>query len=324
MGQLVDGIWQTGDPGPAAPDGAFQRRPSVYRNWITPDGAPGPTGEGGFAAESGRYHLYVSYACPWAHRTLILRALKGLAPHISVDVVHPDMGPMGWTFDTGFDGATGDSLHGRAFLHQVYAAADPQATTRVTVPVLWDRQRGRIVSNESADIIRMFDAAFSGITGRPAEFLPDDLRDRIEVLNDRIYRTVNNGVYRAGFAGTQRAYDSAVSELFDTLDWLDGRLSRHRYLAGDTLTEADWRLFPTLVRFDPVYVTHFRCNRSRLTDFPSLWAYARELWQMSGVADTVRLDHIRRHYYTSHESINPRRIVPVGFLPDWTLPHGRG
>ena len=323
MGQLVNGVWETGPVDTKKTGGAFRRGTSGFRNWITPDGAPGPTGEGGFAAESGRYHLYVSYACPWAHRALIFRALKGLEPHIGVSVVHPDMLDDGWSFAEGFDGATGDTLHGLAFLRDLYLKADAGVSGRVTVPVLWDRERGTIVSNESAEIIRMFNSAFDAITGDGQDFRPPALRDGIEEVNARVYDTLNNGVYKCGFASTQEAYDAAVRPLFETLDCLERRLSENRYLTGERITEADWRLFPTLVRFDTVYHGHFKCNRKRLVDYPNLWAYTRELYQWPGVAATVRMDHITRHYHYSHESINPHRIVPVGPVLDFGAPHGR-
>ena len=324
MGRLIDGHWKTRDNVLDTKDGSFKRAESSYRNWITADGSPGPSGQGGYPAAGGRYHLYVSYACPWAHRTLIVRALKGLEEHISVSVVHPDMLDRGWTFDPEFDGATGDPLFGEHYLHEVYTRADPKATTRVTVPVLFDTKTGTIVSNESAEIIRMFNSAFDGLTGNDLDLWPADLREAIAPVNDRIYATVNNGVYRAGFARSQSAYDTAVAELFDSLDWLEARLDGNRFLMGDRLTEADWRLFTTLVRFDAVYHGHFKCARNRLVDFPNLWAYARSLYQVPGVAETVRFDHIRRHYHYSHESINPHRIVPIAPAVDWTAPHGRG
>jgi putative glutathione S-transferase len=324
MGQLIDGSWTTRSKKTASTDGAFKRPDAVFRNWITADGAPGPSGEGGYAAEPGRYHLYVSYACPWAHRTLIFRKLKGLEDLITVSVVHPDMLGNGWTFATDFDGATGDTLHGNDALHQIYTRARPDVTTRVSVPVLWDKKTETIVSNESPEIIRMFNSAFNGLTGNTDDYWPADLRDAIEPVNARIYNTLNNGVYRCGFAQSQSAYDAAVTELFDTLDWLEDRLSTRRYLMGDRITEADWRLFTTLARFDAVYHLHFKCNRNRLIDFPNLWAYARELYQWPGVAETVRFDHIVRHYHYSHESINPHRIIPINPVIDWTEPHGRG
>jgi glutathionyl-hydroquinone reductase len=324
MGRLIDGEWSSEWYDTRATGGAFKRDTSRFRNWVTADGAPGPSGEGGFKAESGRYHLYVSYACPWAHRTLIFRSLKGLEDHIDVSVVHPDMLENGWEFRTDFPGATGDKLHGAEFLHQVYTRADPEVSGRVTVPVLWDRERETIVSNESAEIIRMFNSAFDGITGNADDYWPEELRDEIEGVNDRIYDTVNNGVYKSGFATSQKAYEAAVGPLFDSLDWLEARLSATRYLLGDRLTEADWRLVTTLVRFDPVYHGHFKCNRRRLVDYPNLWAYTRELYQHPGVAGTVHFDHITRHYHYSHETINPHRIVPIGPDLDFNAPHGRG
>lgn len=324
MGRLIDGEWSSEWYDTRATGGAFKRDTAKFRNWVTADGAPGPTGEGGFKAQSGRYHLYVSYACPWAHRTLIFRAVKGLTDHIDVSVVHPDMLDNGWEFRTDFPGATGDRLHGAEFMHQVYTRADPEVSGRVTVPVLWDRERETIVSNESAEIIRMLNSAFDEITGNTDDYWPEALRDRIEEFNDRIYDTVNNGVYKAGFATTQKAYEAAVAPLFDSLDWLDAHLADNRYLLGEQLTEADWRLFTTLVRFDTVYHGHFKCNRRRLVDYPHLWAYTRALYQHPGVAETVHMDHITRHYHYSHETINPHRIVPIGPKLDFDAPHGRG
>jgi putative glutathione S-transferase len=324
MGKLVNGIWQDTWYDTASTGGAFQRDTSKFRNWITPDGTPGPTGSGGFAAQTGRYHLYVSYACPWAHRALIFRALKGLQDHIGVSVVHPDMLADGWTFADDFPGATGDRLAGRSFLRDLYVDAKPDVTGRVTVPVLFDTETGQIVSNESAEIIRMLNSAFDTITGNTDDFWPAAQRDQIEAVNQRIYDTVNNGVYLAGFATTQGAYDAAVGPLFDTLDWLEDRLSHHRYLMGDRITEADWRLFTTLIRFDAVYHGHFKCNRRRIVDYPNLWAYTRELYQWPGIADTVRFDHFIRHYYYSHDTINPYRIVPTGPILDLDAPHRRG
>lgn len=317
MGHLINGQWSTEWYDTKSTGGAFERSAARHRNWVTADGAAGPTGEGGFAAESGRYHLYVSYACPWAHRTLIFCALKGLAPHIGVSAVHPDMLDDGWEFRTDFAGTTGDALFASRFLHQIYTRDDPQTSSRVTVPVLWDTQRGTIVSNESAEIIRMFNSAFDGLTGNTLDFWPADLRAAIEPVNARIYDTLNNGVYRAGFATTQAAYDAAVGPLFETMDWLETRLGRQPYVMGAALTEADWRLFTTLVRFDTVYHGHFKCNRARLVDYPNLWAHTRALYQVPGVAETVRMDHITRHYHYSHATINPYRIVPVGPVLDF-------
>lgn len=324
MGQLIDGEWHSDMSDPRFRDGRFKRADAVFRNWITPDGRPGPSGEGGFAAQSGRYHLYVSYACPWAHRTLIFRELKGLAPHIGIDVVHPDMLEMGWSFATDFPGATGDSLLGARYLHEIYQKDRPKVTSRATVPVLWDKARGRIVSNESSEIIRMFNSAFDAITGNRRDYWPEALRAALEPVNERIYSGFNNGVYKAGFARSQSAYDEAVTGVFDTLDWLEARLGKNRYLMGATLTEADWRLFPTLLRFDPVYHTHFKCNRKWLREYPALWAYTRELYQMPGISGTTDFDHIVRHYHYSHDSINPHRIIPINPLIDWDEPHGRG
>ncbi|THD72021.1 glutathione S-transferase family protein [Thalassobius vesicularis] len=323
MGLLENGNWRTDWYDTSKSGGAFRRTTASFRNWVTPDGRPGPSGTGGYAAESGRYHLYVSYACPWAHRTLIFRALKGLTPHIPVSVVHPDMLKDGWTFATDFPGATGDTLHGLPFLRDVYLKARPDMSGRVTVPVLWDTQTQTIVSNESAEIIRMFNSAFDGLTGDRQDFWPAPLRDRIEALNTRIYDTVNNGVYKAGFATTQSAYDAAVRPLFDSLDWLEAHLSQNRYLLGAQATEADWRLFTTLIRFDPVYHLHFKCNLKRLIDYPNLWAYTRELYQWPGVAETTHLDHIVRHYHYSHDTLNPNRIIPINPVLDYAEPHGR-
>jgi putative glutathione S-transferase len=322
MGLLIDGQWHdrwydTGESG-----GRFVRSAAQCRNWVTPDGSPGPSGEGGFTAEPGRYHLYVSLACPWAHRTLILRRLKGLEDMIGVSVVHWLMREHGWTFAAA-PGATGDGLHGARYLHEVYTRADPGYSGRVTVPVLWDRRTGAIVSNESSEIIRMLNSAFDGVGALPGDYYPEPLRSEIDRVNARVYATVNNGVYRAGFATTQAAYDEAVVELFASLDWLEELLSRRRYLAGDRATEADWRLFTTLLRFDPVYHGHFKCNLRRLVDYPNLWAYTRELYQWPGVAETVDFVHIKGHYYASHGTINPTGIVPMGPVIDFAAPHGR-
>ncbi len=323
MGQLVDGKWSTEWYDTSKSGGKFVRSVAAFRNWITPDGSAGPTGIGGYTPESGRYHLYVSAACPWAHRTLIFRNLKQLDDHISVDFVHPEMLDYGWTFET--DGiAKGDSLFGTQFLRDIYLRAKPDMTGRVTVPILWDKKTDTIVSNESSEIIRMFNSAFNDLTGNRDDYYPENLHTKIDALNERIYKDVNNGVYKAGFATTQAAYDEAVLKLFETLDWLESHLSENRYLAGNLITEADWRLFTTLARFDPVYVLHFKCNRSRLIDFPNLWAYARELYQWKGVAETVNFDHIVRHYHYSHDTINPYRIIPINPVINWHTPHGRG
>ncbi|WP_412565283.1 glutathione S-transferase family protein [Thalassobius sp. MITS945101] len=323
MGKLVDGKWHDVWYDTKESGGAFKRTEASFRNWITADGSAGPSGEGGFKAESGRYHLYVSYACPWAHRTLIFRALKGLSDHITVSAVHPDMLSDGWHFGTNYDGATGDTLYGLPYARDIYTKAVPDMSGRVTVPILWDKERETIVSNESSEIIRMFNSAFNGITGNTDDYWPEAERDAIEEVNARIYDTLNNGVYKSGFATTQAAYEAAVYPLFDTLDWLEDRLSQNRYLMGDHLTEADWRLFTTLIRFDPVYHLHFKCNRKRIVDYPNLWAYTRELYQVPGVAETVNMDHIVRHYHYSHESVNPHRIVPINPVLDYMTPHGR-
>ncbi len=323
MGQLVNGQWSTEWYDTKSTDGKFVRTTAGFRNWITKDGSAGPSGEGGFKAESGRYHLYVSYACPWAHRTLIFRALKDLSSHVSFDVVHPDMMDDGWELGADYPGATGDSLFGLPYLRDIYTKADPGISGRVTVPVLWDKAQGRIVSNESSEIIRMFNSAFDDITGNNSDYWPQARRDEIEKVNARIYTNVNNGVYKAGFATTQSAYEEACLAVFETLDWLEDRLTSNRYLMGTDLTEADWRLFTTLIRFDPVYHTHFKCNRKWLREYPNLWAYTRELYQWPGVAETVNLDHIVRHYHYSHETINPHRIIPINPVIDLDEPHGR-
>ena len=322
MGLLVEGVWQDRWYDTKKSDGRFLRKDSAFRNWITADGSPGPSGEGGFAAEPGRYHLYVSLACPWAHRTLIFRKLKGLEAAISLSVVHWHMAENGWEFRDG-PGTLADPVHGARFMHQVYTAAKPDYSGRVTVPVLWDKQRGAIVSNESSEIIRMLNSAFDGVGASGPDFHPEPLRDEIEAVNARVYDSINNGVYKAGFATGQEAYEEAVKALFASLDWLEERLARQRYLAGARITEADWRLFTTLVRFDPVYVGHFKCNLRRLVDYPNLWAYTRELYQVPGVAETVNLHHIKQHYYGSHETVNPTRIVPLGPTIDFDEPHGR-
>lgn len=323
MGRLVDGEWRDEWYDTKSTGGRFERKESSFRSWVTADGSAGPSGEGGFEAEPDRYHLYVSYACPWAHRTLIFRKLKGLEKTIGVTAVSPYMLGEGWTFDQDFPGVDRDAVNGKTRLHQVYTAADPRYTGRVTVPVLWDRQRETIVSNESAEIIRMFNSAFDGVGAAEGDYYPEGLREEIDAINERVFDAVNNGVYKAGFATKQEAYDEAVTALFEMLDELESRLSRRRYLASGRITEADWRLFTTLVRFDPVYVGHFKCNIRRLVDYPNLWAYTRELYQVPGVAETVRMDHIKTHYYGSHDSINPTGVVPAGPEIDFTAPHGR-
>ena len=322
MGLLIDGVWHDQWYDTKKSGGRFQRQDSAFRNWVTADGGAGPSGEGGFAAAAGRYHLYVSLACPWAHRTLILRRLKGLEQIVSLSVVHWHMGEEGWTFAAG-PGVVADSVNGADKLHQVYTAARPDYSGRVTVPVLWDRQRKTIVSNESADILRMFNSAFDGLTGSTLDFYPQELRGEIDAINETVYESVNNGVYKAGFATAQEAYEEAFDALFDSLDRLEDRLAGQRYLAGSRLTEADWRLFTTLVRFDAVYHGHFKCNLRRLVDYPNLWNYTRELYQVPGVAATVDLHHIKHHYYESHSKVNPSGIVPKGPAIDFTQPHNR-
>lgn len=322
MGLLVDGKWHDVWYSTKETGGKFERSQSQFRNWVTRDGTAGPSGKGGFKAEPGRYHLYVSLACPWAHRTLILRRLKKLDEIISVSVVHHFLGKDGWTF-LAEDGGTGDHLYGLPFLRDIYLKADPHYSGRVTVPVLWDKKQETIVSNESAEIIRMLNSAFDAWGDASVDFYPEALRGEIDKLNEMIYPTVNNGVYRAGFATTQEAYDEAYGEVFAALDTLEDRLSRQRYLTGDRITEADWRLFTTLARFDPVYVGHFKCNRRRIADFANLSNYLRDLYQVPGVAETVDIDHIKKHYYGSHETINPTRIVPKGPEIDYSAPHDR-
>ncbi len=323
MGLLVDGQWQDKWYDTKSTGGRFQRSESRFRNWITADGSAGPSGSGGFPAESGRYHLYVSYACPWAHRTLVMRAWKGLESHIGVSVVHPLMLDNGWELTTDFDGATGDPLYGFDKLYQLYQKADSGYSGRVTVPTLWDKQRQTIVSNESADIIRMLGSAFDAIGARPGDYYPADLRAAIDEINAVVYPNVNNGVYKAGFATSQEAYDEAVTTLFETLDELERRLGESRYLLGNVLTEADLRLWTTLVRFDAVYATHFKCDRKRIADYPNLDGFLRDLYQMPGVAPTVHMDHIRNHYFRSHPTINPHGIVSIGPVLDFAAPHDR-
>ena len=319
MGRMVNGVWQT-DEQIAASDGRFHRAETSFRSWITPDGAPGPSGEGGFPAEGRRYHLYVAWACPWAHRTLIFRKLKKLESLIGVSFVETVLDDRGWSFSE----RRPDDLGGHRRLYEVYAEARPDYSGRASVPVLWDRKRNTIVSNESSEIIRMFNTAFDGIGGDASrDFYPKPLRAEIDRLNAIIYATVNDGVYRCGFARTQAAYDEAATALFSTLDMIEERLAANRYLTGERLTEADWRLFPTLVRFDAIYLTHFKCNLRRISDYPSIHGYLRELYQMPGIAETTDLDDARGHYYLSHRSINPRGIIPIGPTIDLTSPHGR-
>src|SRR4051812_39895873 len=322
MGLLVDGVWKNEWYDTKSTGGRFERAKSELRNWITRDGSPGPTGRGGYKAEPGRYHLYIARACPWAHRTMIFRHLKGLESFIDFSVVHWRMAENGWTFEPG-PGVTPDHVNGAKYLYEVYLKNDPHYTGRVTVPVLWDRETSTIVSNESADIIRMFNSAFDEIGALPRDYYPVQVREHVDSLNERIYHTVNNGVYKAGFATTQEAYDSAIAPLFESLDWLEVILSNNRYLCKGILTEADWRLFTTLVRFDPVYVGHFKCNLRRIVDYPNLSNYLRELYQVGGIAETVNMDQIKRHYYMSMLHINPTGIVPLGPALDFEAPHDR-
>jgi putative glutathione S-transferase len=321
MGKLVEGVWHDVWYDTKSTGGKFVRTNATFRNWITADGTNAPSGRA-FEAEAGRYHLYVSYACPWAHRTLIFRKLKGLEDMIGLSVVDHFMGGQGWTFHEG-DGVIPDPVMDAEFLHQLYTAADPTFTGRVTVPVLWDKKEKTIVSNESSEIIRMFNSAFDELGAKPGDFYPEPLRDEIDEVNERVYHTFNNGVYKCGFATTQEAYEEAFVALFDTLDWLEARLAKQRYVAGDVITEADWRLFTTLIRFDAVYYGHFKTNLRRIIDYPNLWAYTRELYQVPGVKSTVNMHHIKHHYYGSHETINPTGIVPMGPVIDFGAPHGR-
>ena len=323
MGLLQEGKWVDQWYDTKKDGGHFVRKEAQFRNWITADGAAGPSGAGGFKAEAGRYHLYVSLACPWAHRTLIFRALKGLDAMISVSIAHWYMAENGWTFEPGA-GVIPDSVNGAKLMHQIYTTADAQYSGRVTVPVLWDKKTATIVSNESSEIIRMFNSEFDALGAQSGDYYPNALRPEIEALNARIYATLNNGVYRCGFATTQTAYEAAITPLFDTLEWLEGIVAKTRYLTGPDITEADWRLFTTLIRFDPVYVGHFKCNLRRIVDYPNLSNYLRDLYQQPGIAETVNMQHIKEHYYASHDSINPSRVVPKGPTIDFSQPHNRG
>ena len=309
MGLLVNGAWQ--EDISRTKEGRFIRPASAFRNFVTRDGSPGPTGESGFAAAAGRYHLYISLACPWAHRTLIFRTLKKLEPVISVSTTEPLYGKTGWEFGTA-RGGTPDTVNSKATLAEIYLLADPHYTGRVSVPVLWDKKRRTIVNNESSEIIRMLNSAFDAFTDVRADYYPVALRGEIDAVNELVYPNINNGVYRAGFATTQDAYEEAAYGIFETLDKLEEQLSRRRYLVAGQITEADWRLFTTLVRFDTVYYSHFKCNLRRIADYPNLWNYTRDLYQMPGIAETVSIDHIKRHYYGSHRQINPTGIVPLG------------
>ena len=318
MGLLVDGQWQDNWYDTEKTGGRFVRKDSQFRNWITADGSAGPTGDGGFKAEKGRYHLYVSLACPWAHRTLIIRALKGLEDFISLSVVNPQMLENGWTFEDG-PGVIKDSVNNAHYLYEVHKAADDNYSGRVTVPVLWDKQTGKIVNNESSEILRMLNSAFEDIGAKPGDYSPEALMDEIDAMNDRVYDNVNNGVYKSGFATKQEVYEEEVTNVFKVLDELEEHLENRKYLVGDQLTEADIRLFTTLVRFDAVYYSHFKCNFKRIVDYPNLWRFTREIYNLEGVADTVNMQHIKDHYYISHKTINPTGIVPKGPELDFSL-----
>jgi putative glutathione S-transferase len=323
MGLLVDGVWRDEQHSARTPEGRFVRPTTRFRNWVTEDGGPGPTGEGGFAAARGRYHLYVALPCPWAHRTVIMRMLKGLEDVVSMSVLEPLYGPHGWWFGTS-PGTSPDSVNGASELAEIYLRADPRYTGRVSVPALWDKERRTIVNNESAEIIRMLNDAFGRFTNVRTDYYPPALREEIDRVNALVYENVNNGVYRAGFATAQEAYEEAFRALFRVLDELERRLARQRYLAGGDITEADWRLFTTLVRFDAVYYSHFKCNLRRIIDYPNLSNYLRDLYQQAGVAATVNMDHIKRHYYGSQRHVNPTGIVPLGPELDFMAPHDRG
>jgi glutathionyl-hydroquinone reductase len=320
MGLLVDGVWRDEQHAERAPTGRFVRPATRFRNWVTEDGSPGPTGEGGFPAARGRYHLYVALACPWAHRTVIMRELKGLTDVVSLSAVEPLYGPHGWRFGTS---TIPDTVNGASELIEIYLRADPRYSGRVSVPALWDKERRTIVNNESAEIIRMLNGAFGRFTNVRTDYYPEHLREDIDRINAFVYENINNGVYRTGFATTQEAYEEAFHALFDALDEIEQRLSRQRYLVGGEITEADWRLFTTLIRFDAVYHGHFKCNLRRIIDYPNLSNYLRDLYQQPGVAATVNMDHIKRHYYGSHRHLNPTGIVPLGPLLDFSAPHDR-
>ena len=316
MGLLVDGKWQDKWYDTSKNGGKFERQASKFRDNVSNDE------DAKYPVESGRYHLYVSLACPWAHRALIFRKLKGLKEHIDVSVVHPEMLDNGWEFKE-YPGSTGDKLYGFDYAHQIYTKAKPEITTRVTVPILWDKQTETIVNNESAEIIRIFNSGFNALTSNDDDYYPEALRQEIDDINEMVYHDINNGVYKAGFATTQKAYEEAVNALFHALDIVDERLSKQRYLVGSNITEADWRLFTTLIRFDAVYHGHFKCNKKQIADYPNIYGYMKELYQVPGVAETVNFDHIKRHYYFSHTMINPTQIIPVGPEQDLMSAHGR-
>ncbi|MBM6614861.1 glutathione S-transferase family protein [Desemzia sp. RIT804] len=318
MGLLVDGKWHDQWYDTEGNGGRFIRTEAQYRNWITPDGSPGPTGEGGFKAEPNRYHLYVALACPWANRTLIMRKLKGLEDMISVSVVNPLMAENGWTFEPG-EGVIADPVINADYMHEIYTHVDPNYSGRVTIPVLYDLKQDKIVNNESSEIMRMLSTAFSEVGAKEGDYYPEELREEIDAVNEKVYHNVNNGVYKAGFATTEEVYQEEVTKLFETLDELEARLENQRYLVGNQITEADWRLFTTLIRFDSVYYGHFKCNIKRIVDYKNLWRYTRKLYNWPGIAETVNFDHIKAHYYRSHKNINPTGIVPVGPELDFSL-----
>ncbi|MEP3231569.1 MAG: glutathione S-transferase family protein [Hyphomicrobiales bacterium] len=322
MGLLVEGVWHEEWYDTKTTNGKFVRKDSTFRNWVTHDGKAGPSGVGGFKAGAGRYHLYVSHACPWAHRAMIFRSLFGLEEMISISVVDHLMRDKGWEFSDN-EGAIPDPLFGAKVMADIYVKADPKFTGRVTVPVLWDKETSTIVSNESSEIIRMINDGFRDLSALKHDFYPASMRGEIDAVNERVYHDINNGVYKSGFATTQQAYEDAVTRLFDALDFVENLLGKQDYLAGDVLTEADWRLFTTLVRFDPVYVGHFKCNLKSIADYPNLSNYLRALYQVDGVAGTVNMDHIKRHYYESHATVNPTGIVPKGPEMDLLSPHNR-
>ncbi|GAB3000423.1 glutathione S-transferase family protein [Psychrosphaera aestuarii] len=322
MGLLVDGNWKDKWYDTDSSDGKFVREDAQLRNWITQDGSAGPNGQAGFNAEKDRYHLYVSLACPWAHRTLIVRKLKSLEDYIDVSIVSPDMLKNGWEFDKQ-NHSTGDALFDSNFMHQIYTRNKADYSGRVTVPVLWDKKQNQIVSNESSEIIRMFNSAFNHLTNNSLDLYPPSLQAEIDEVNDYVYHNINNGVYKCGFATQQEAYENEYNKLFDAIDHIEHRLSTNRYLVGNSPTEADWRLFTTLIRFDAVYVGHFKCNKRTIESYPHLSAYVRELYQWPGIAETVDFYHIKRHYYFSHTMINPTQVVPAGPAIDYTRPHNR-
>lgn len=318
MGLLVDGVWKDQWYDTESTGGRFVRKDSQFRNWVTKDGSPGPSGEGGFKAEADRYHLYVSYACPWASRTLMVRSLKGLEDMISVSVVNPLMKENGWTFHDDKD-VIKDPLFDADYMYEIYLKADPNYTGRVTVPVLWDKKTGTIVNNESSEILRMFNSAFDDIGAKPGDYSPEDLLDEIDEVNDFVYDNINNGVYKTGFSTKQEVYDEEVKNVFNALDKIEDHLKDHDWLVGDRFTEADIRLFVTLVRFDYVYYSHFKCSLHRLTEYDNIWAYTRKIYNYENIKETVNFYHIKKHYYASHDTINPTGIVPSGPELDWSI-----